>query len=57
MLPPGLRFDHKVKELMEHLEAKVRDNMARFHHLIDCFIPTIVFKERICYTHLERLLG
>ena len=41
MLPAGVKFDPTDQELIEHLEAKVSADSARFQSLIDLFIPTI----------------
>ena len=46
-MPLGFRFDPTDKELMKHLKAKVRDNGARSHPLIDHSIATIAVKEGI----------
>ena len=41
MLPAGVKFDPTDQELIEHLEAKVSADSARFQSLIDLFILTI----------------
>ena len=51
MLPAGVKFDPTDQELVEHLEAKVSADSARFQSLIDLFIPTIDSEHGICYTH------
>ena len=55
MLPAGVKFDPTDQELIEHLEAKVSADSARFQSLIDLFIPTIDSEHGICYTHPEKL--
>ena len=57
MLPAGVKFDPTDQELIEHLEAKVSADNARFQSLIDLFIPTIDNKYGICYTQPEKLPG
>ena len=57
MLPAGVKFDPTDQELIEHLEAKVSADSARFQSLIDLFIPTIHGEHSICYTHPEKLPG
>ena len=57
MLPAGVKYDPMDQELIEHLEAKVSVDSARFQSLIDLFIPTIDSEHGICYTHLEKLPG
>ena len=57
MLPAGVKFDPTDQELVEHLEAKVSANSARFQCLIDLFIPTIDSEHGICYTQPEKLPG
>ena len=57
MLPAGVKFDPTDQELIEHLEAKVSAESARFQSLIDLFIPTIDSEHGICYTHPEKLPG
>ena len=57
MLPAGVKFDPTDQELIEHLEAKVSANSARFQSLIDLFIPTIDNEHDICYTQPEKLPG
>ena len=57
MLPAGIKFDPTDQELIEHLEAKVSADSARFQSLIDLFIPTIDSEHGICYTHPEKLPG
>ena len=57
MLPAGVKFDPTDQELIEHLEAKVSADSARFQSLIDLFIPTIDSEHGICYTHPEKLPG
>ncbi|XP_040384301.1 NAC domain-containing protein 75 isoform X3 [Oryza brachyantha] len=56
-LPAGVKFDPTDQELIEHLEAKVREEGSRSHPLIDEFIPTIEGEDGICYTHPEKLPG
>ncbi|KAL5226415.1 hypothetical protein ABZP36_014680 [Zizania latifolia] len=56
-LPAGVKFDPTDQELIEHLEAKVREEGTRSHPLIDEFIPTIEGEDGICYTHPEKLPG
>ncbi|XP_062229038.1 NAC domain-containing protein 75-like [Phragmites australis] len=58
-LPSGVKFDPTDQELIEHLEAKVRPDVAAApsHRLIDEFIPTIEGEDGICYTHPEKLPG
>lgn len=56
-LPAGVKFDPTDQELIEHLEAKVREEGSRSHPLIDEFIPTIDGEDGICYTHPEKLPG
>jgi hypothetical protein len=56
-LPAGVKFDPTDQELIEHLEAKVKDEGSRSHPLIDEFIPTIDGEDGICYTHPEKLPG
>ena len=41
VLLAGIKFDPMDQELIEHLEAKVSADSARFQSLIDLFIPTI----------------
>ena len=55
MLPAGVKFDPTDQELIEHLEAKVSADSARFQSLIDLFIPTIDSEHGICYTQPEKL--
>ena len=55
MLPVGVKFDPTDQELIEHLEAKVSADIARFQSLIDLFIPTIDSEHDICYTQPEKL--
>ena len=57
MLPAGVKFDPTDQELIEHLEANVSADSARFQSLIDLFIPTIDSEHGICYTHPEKLPG
>ena len=57
MLPAGVKFDPTDQELIEHLEAKVTADSARFQSLIDLFIPTIDGEHDICYTQPEELPG
>ena len=57
MLPAGVKFDPTDQELIEHLEAKVSADSARFQSLIDWFIPTIDSEHGICYTYPEKLPG
>ena len=57
MLPAVAKFDPMDQELIEHLEAKVSADSARFQSLIDLFIPTIDSEHGICYTHPEKLPG
>lgn len=57
MLPAGFKFDPMDQELIEHLEAKVSADSARFRSLVDLFIPTIDSKHGICYTQPEKLPG
>ena len=57
MLPAGVKFDPTDQELIEHLEAKVSADSARFLSLIDLFIATIDIEHGICYTHHEKLPG
>ena len=57
MLPAGVKFDPTDQELIEHLEAKVSADSARFQSLIDLFIPTIDSEHDICYIHPEKLPG
>ena len=57
MLPAGVKFDPTDQELIEHLEAKVSADSARFQSLIDLFIPTIDSEHGICYTQPEKLPG
>ncbi|URD95448.1 (No apical meristem) protein [Musa troglodytarum] len=56
-LPAGVKFDPTDQELIEHLEAKVKEEGSRSHPLIDEFIPTIEGEDGICYTHPEKLPG
>jgi len=56
-LPAGVKFDPTDQELIEHLEAKVKDEGSRSHPLIDEFIPTIDGEDGICSTHPEKLPG
>uniref|UniRef100_A0A0D9ZVC3 NAC domain-containing protein n=1 Tax=Oryza glumipatula TaxID=40148 RepID=A0A0D9ZVC3_9ORYZ len=56
-MPAGVRFDPTDQELIEHLEAKVKDGGSTSHPLIDEFIHTIQGKDGICYTHPENLPG
>ncbi|KAF0932285.1 hypothetical protein E2562_009550 [Oryza meyeriana var. granulata] len=56
-LPAGVRFDPTDQELIEHLEAKVKDGVSTSHRLIDEFIHTIKGEDGICYTHPENLPG
>ncbi|WOL09133.1 NAC domain-containing protein [Canna indica] len=56
-LPAGVKFDPTDQELIEHLEAKVKEEDLRSHPLIDEFIPTIEGEDGICYTHPEKLPG
>ncbi|KAL6627281.1 hypothetical protein ACP70R_031007 [Stipagrostis hirtigluma subsp. patula] len=56
-LPAGVKFDPTDQELIEHLEAKVKEQGSRSHPLIDEFIPTIDGEDGICYTHPEKLPG
>ena len=55
MLLAGVKFDPTDQELIEHLEAKVSADNARFQSLIDLFIPTIDSEHGICYTQPEKL--
>ena len=55
MLPAGVKFDPTDQELIEHLEAKVSADSARFQSLINLFIPTIDSEHGICYTQPEKL--
>ena len=57
MMPAGVKFDPTDEELIEHLEAKVNADSARFQSLIDLFIPTIDSEHGICYTQPEKLPG
>ena len=57
MLPARVKFDPTDQELIEHLEAKVSADSARFQSLIDLFIPNIDSEHDICYTQPEKLLG
>ena len=57
MLPIGVKFDPMDQELIEHLEAKVSADNARFQSLINSFIPTIDNEHGICYTHPEKFPG
>ena len=57
MLPAGIKFDPTDQELIEHLEAKVSADNARFQSLIDLFIPIIDSEHNICYTQPEKLPG
>ena len=57
MLPAGVKFDPIDQELIEHLEAKVSADSARFQSLIDLFIPTIDSEHGICYTQPEKFPG
>ena len=57
MLPAGVKFDPTDQELIEHLEAKVSVDSAKFQSLIDFFIPTIDREHGICYTQPEKLPG
>ena len=57
MLLAGVKFDPTDQELIEHLEAKVSADSARFQSLIDLFIPTINSEHGICYTEPEKLPG
>uniref|UniRef100_A0A0D9WDM1 NAC domain-containing protein n=1 Tax=Leersia perrieri TaxID=77586 RepID=A0A0D9WDM1_9ORYZ len=56
-LPAGVRFDPTDQELIEHLDAKVKDGGSGAHPLIDEFIHTIKGEDGICYTHPENLPG
>uniref|UniRef100_A0A0D3G464 NAC domain-containing protein n=1 Tax=Oryza barthii TaxID=65489 RepID=A0A0D3G464_9ORYZ len=56
-MPAGVRFDPTDQELIEHLEAKVKDGGSTSHPLIDEFIHTIQGEDGICYTHPENLPG
>ncbi|CAL9165937.1 unnamed protein product [Musa hybrid cultivar] len=56
-LPAGVKFDPTDQELIEYLEAKVKEEGSRSHPLIDEFIPTIEGEDGICYTHPEKLPG
>ena len=57
MLPAGVKFDPTDQELIEHLEAKVSADTARFQSLIDLFVPTIDSEHDICYTQPKKLPG
>ena len=57
MLPAGVKFDPTDQELIEHPEAKVSVDSARFLSLINLFIPTINSEHDICYTHPEKFPG
>ena len=57
MLSVGIKFDPTDQELIEHLEAKVSADSARFQSLIDLFIPTIDSEHGICYTQPKKLPG
>ena len=57
MLPAGVKFDPTYQELIEHLQAKVSADSARYPSLIDLFIPTINSEHDIWYTHPEKLPG
>ena len=57
MLPAGVKFDPTDQELIEHLEAKVGVDSARFQSLINLFIPTINSEHDICYTQPKKLPG
>lgn len=56
-MPAGVKFDPTDQELIEHLEAKVKEGGSRAHPLIDEFIFTIQGEDGICYTHPEKLPG
>ncbi|CAN8253016.1 unnamed protein product [Cochlearia groenlandica] len=65
-LPAGVKFDPTDQELIEHLEAKVKNGTKKenskkmvlsSHPLIDDFIPTIDGEDGICYTHPHKLPG
>ena len=55
MLPAGVKFDPMDQELIEHLEAKLSADSARFQSLIDLFIQTIDIEHGICYTQPEQV--
>ena len=57
MVPACVKFDPTDQKLIEHLEAKVSADSARFESLIDLFIPTIDSEHGICYTQPEKLPG
>ncbi|XP_040256212.1 NAC domain-containing protein 75-like [Aegilops tauschii subsp. strangulata] len=57
VLLAGVTFDPMDQELIEHLEAKLSADSARYHPLINFFIPTIDSEHGICYTHPEKLPG
>ena len=57
MLPGGVKFDPTDQELIEHLEAKVCADSARFQSHVDLVIPTIDSGHGICYTQPEKLPG
>ena len=57
MLPAGVKFDLTDQELIEHLEAKMSADSARFQSLIDLFMATIDSEHGICYTQPEKLPG
>lgn len=42
---------------MEHLEAKIGEDVAKLHPLIDEFILTLEDDGGICHTHPEKLPG
>ena len=57
MLPAGVKFDPTDQELIEDFEAKVSDDRARSHPLINLVIPTIDSEHDICYTQPEKPPG
>lgn len=56
-LPAGVKFDPTDPEILGHLEAKIKSDLAKLHPLLDEFIPTIEGENGICYTHPEKLPG
>lgn len=56
-LPAGVKFDPSDQQILEHLEAKVKEDKQKLHPLIHHFILTLDGDDGICYTHPQYLPG
>ncbi|KAA0052660.1 NAC domain-containing protein 10 isoform X1 [Cucumis melo var. makuwa] len=56
-LPAGIKFDPSDQQILEHLEAKVKEDKQKLHPLIHHFILTLDGDDGICYTHPQYLPG